>query len=233
MNGSKRNGFTLIEMIAILAVIAILVMLAVGPMNRAIKNARATKCLSNLRACGSAMLVYAVENDGFLPLAFGGNATNLESKPELASTPQYGLTWMRYLQREGYLSDYSVAACPSVSPYRYSYVAGQTQHAYGMRRTTSTAFTPVRLSLVERPSSFVLLADSINWPGGSIPESFTFQWYFIDHPGAGRNRMHTRHNGRAHIFFLDGSQRALTRNEILDLGDGWSSNSIDDTGYSQ
>jgi len=186
----------------------------------------------NLRVCGSALLLQASDNNGRTAMAYGGSSANIGDYPELAGSPQLGLYWMQYLQKQGYLSDLKSAACPSISPYRYLYDSGYTQQAYGLRRWRDTPYKPAAtLQTVAKPTTYILLADSVIWPGGSQPAQFPGQRYYITTPGNKQDRIHARHDGRANLFFLDGSVRSLTGEEITDLDDGWDEKAIDDTNY--
>jgi prepilin-type N-terminal cleavage/methylation domain-containing protein len=66
----RRNtgsGFTLMEVLAVSAIIALLIGLLVPCMGRARDMARRAKCMANLRAMGSAMPMYASDNGTYVP----------------------------------------------------------------------------------------------------------------------------------------------------------------------
>ncbi|GEM_PF-2510521 len=62
-----RNGFTLVELMTVLAILAVLLSLTFAVTYRSIHNARRTLCASNLRQLGIAFHAYAVENQGKVP----------------------------------------------------------------------------------------------------------------------------------------------------------------------
>jgi prepilin-type N-terminal cleavage/methylation domain-containing protein len=72
--GERRHGFTLIEVLVVVAIIALLVAILLPALSRAREQARHTKCLSNLRQSGLAMQMYAATSKGWLPR--GGDAGN-------------------------------------------------------------------------------------------------------------------------------------------------------------
>lgn len=64
-----RAGFTLVELLVVLAVIALLAALLLPVFAAARGKARETACLSNMRQAGLAFSMYTQDNDGFYPYA--------------------------------------------------------------------------------------------------------------------------------------------------------------------
>ncbi len=65
----KRRGFTLVELLVVISIIALLVAVLFPVFATARGKARQAACLSNLRQIGLAMAVYAQDNDDFFPYA--------------------------------------------------------------------------------------------------------------------------------------------------------------------
>ena len=64
---SKANGFTLVELLVVVGIIAMLLAMLLPALNRARQQARQTQCLSNLHQIGLAFLEYVADNRGMLP----------------------------------------------------------------------------------------------------------------------------------------------------------------------
>lgn len=69
---TKRSGFTILELLVVLAIIGILAAILLPALARARETARRASCLNNLAQIGAAMWMYAQENDRQLPWS-GGN----------------------------------------------------------------------------------------------------------------------------------------------------------------
>jgi prepilin-type N-terminal cleavage/methylation domain-containing protein len=66
----RRRGFTILELLTVVATIAILASLLLPVLGKAKTKAQRTTCLSNLRQLSVAWMLYADDNHGFLPESY-------------------------------------------------------------------------------------------------------------------------------------------------------------------
>jgi type II secretion system protein G len=83
---SAQAGFTLIEMMIVVAIIAILVSMLVPNFVRARAQAQTAACESNLKEIATALELYQTDNDQY-PASGTVNASNAQLQPYLKQTP--------------------------------------------------------------------------------------------------------------------------------------------------
>jgi prepilin-type N-terminal cleavage/methylation domain-containing protein len=101
------KGFTLVEMMVVIAIIAVLAAIAIPVFTRTRENARQTRCLANLHSIGIALKNYMVDWNGY-PLPYD------------AITGTGGVTQL-YL--EGYITSTRVLRCPDDATNLTQYIA--------------------------------------------------------------------------------------------------------------
>ncbi|HEY3397231.1 MAG TPA: prepilin-type N-terminal cleavage/methylation domain-containing protein [Armatimonadota bacterium] len=93
-----RKGFTLIELLVVIAIIAILAAILFPVFARARAKAQQSNCLSNVKQITLGVLMYAADNDQWLPMYGGG----------------YPLAWD--CQIFPYIKNVQILQCPSALP---------------------------------------------------------------------------------------------------------------------
>ena len=107
----QRKGFTLVELLVVIGIIAVLISILLPSLSRARASADRIKCANNLRQVALGMLVYINENNGMCPAAYNYRdqqvivdpATGLKMEaglqdPTKNATKSYGyIHWSSYL----------------------------------------------------------------------------------------------------------------------------------------
>ncbi len=143
----RKNGFTLIELITVMAVIAVLASLILPAARSAREKARKTSCISNLRQIGMGLEFYLSENGYRYPscaLIPGGGGYSI---PELPFPEEEGLPGIAGTLGP-YTGSYDVFRCPSDARYYAEYGTSYAWNRYlngvdydrGMMRTGGSIY---------------------------------------------------------------------------------------------
>ena len=98
---ARADGFTLMELMVVLALVAILASLAYPAYERVIQSGRATGCVSNLRQLSVGLGAYLADNNNTMPTLNTARASTSVNVPVIDNT----------LSR--YITTPSVFACPA------------------------------------------------------------------------------------------------------------------------
>ena len=236
MQTQKRRGkgFTLIELLVVIAIIAILAAMLLPALAKAKAKAKTLACVNNNRQVALAFMMYAGDNNDFLPPLNTGNYA--------AGLKPTDLWWFKILDNGKYLTSSSVSnniwRCPAVmaadisaqvTTYYQSpcegygplengkgdYSGGIIR--YGLNTDGKTPLGSRKVSQIRRPSDIWLMGD-VGVPkfqiedgqdriprGGYFTEITTFQPTI---GGPWKNPPYKqpacRHFGRAALSFCDG-----------------------------
>ena len=207
------GGFSMVELLATLSVVALLAGLSLPGMGRARQAAAQARCISNLRQLGIASQLYWDDHAG-------------RAFPERRERRGDGwVYWFGWLQdgAEGqrdfqadagalwpYLKGRGVEACPSLnraSP-RFKAKARGLAHGYGYNLLMGPrGGTPIQVSHVRAPSGLAVLADSgqVNdFQAPATPDRPLLEEFYYFGTNALEATVHFRHARRAAAVFADG-----------------------------
>lgn len=105
----RRRGFTLVELLVVIGIIAVMIGILLPVLSKARKSARTTVCLSNLRQMGNAWVMYMNDTKGRLPHSVW---TNYD--PSWPPTRQDEFVWSQ--SWFGILGTYRVASGQNLCP---------------------------------------------------------------------------------------------------------------------
>ena len=185
-----RRGFTLVELLVTILVVAVLAGLTGAAIQRSRIQADSAHCVSNLRQWGVALALYVADNSGYLPRRGQGiqqlAQINRPTDWFNALPPYLGLPQFQYYQ-PGQGAN-SVFVCPCATRSGGNYFL-----PYGMNMYLSQWDQPQpdRMSMIPAPDQLAFLADAPGQYASTVPSA---QPYSVI----------PRHGGRANVCFLDG-----------------------------
>ena len=226
----RRVGFTLVELLVVIGIIALLVSILLPALAKARAQAQATQCLSNLRQLNQAVLMFANANRGHLPQTGGGRADDKEPTVIDGVTQNvlvrwfgglYGTSPQKFHAQSGLLYEYlgtaEVGGCPTflemaehLRPqygpvcYAYSSILGRHAEWVGPPSAPVRDRTGgVKLTRVRNASEKALLWDSIRIQSGKLDRT---PWGY---PTTGWNakhepNFHGRHGINGNVAWADG-----------------------------
>jgi prepilin-type N-terminal cleavage/methylation domain-containing protein len=91
LSRTSRRGFTIVELLVVLAIVGLLLALLIPSLSRARAQAMRTQCLNNIRQIGIGIVIYVHDYDELPPPEVRNTGVALMAGPVWYSSPQTGL----------------------------------------------------------------------------------------------------------------------------------------------
>ena len=221
-NSRLKQHFTLIELLIVIAVIAILAGLLLPALNAARSKARTSLCLNNQKQMNLFNQMYADQSEGWSPIFH--NYTNPVTGGQMGWYPNF---WKLAGIIKLTPSDLKLLKCPDW-PHELrldkGFLSGWHRHLYGAHglpwptekgndRYSSISSTFYNLYKIPDPSRFVAFADSVQPGDFGNTTSYTLS----ASASADELRVRLAHGKVAAAGCGDGSGRAATARDISDM----------------
>lgn len=117
---NRSGGFTLVELMVVISIIALLIAILLPALSKARESARRIQCLSGLRQFGMGVYLYTTDEKQWFPTVLGSGGGGLANDLMLGTgTHEFTVNGKAYpyslhlIFNRGYLNSRKVARCPS------------------------------------------------------------------------------------------------------------------------
>jgi len=217
------SGFTLIELVVVMATVGVLAAILASAMPAARAAAGGAACRSNLRQLAAANLAYAVDHGRFVAAASdieGANSIRWHGVREGRSFNGAKGPLAEYLGGGG--ASAWVRRCPGFRPEAEGFEAACGGYGYNALGVGSEVCLPegggttvgMRPQAIGHPAATVMFADAA-FLKGSGPKARLIEYSFAEPPRFASGAtpwpsIHFRHRGKANVAWCDGHVTAET-----------------------
>jgi len=232
--GSGRKGFTLLELLVVIAMITVLISLLLPAISSARDRAKGSACMSNLRQLGVALSLYTADHGAFPGhhtqqkgiivwphrlRKYVNNNHNVFHCPSLDVDTKWPVTWSStspnadpLLASYGYLEGETIFY-PGTYIFSYGYNDwGAGPGLLGLGASIDDPNSPLpRLATIMKPSQMYAIGDTT--PDGV--------WDTAIDPNNSREAPSRRHGGGANMLFVDGHVENVKYEDLISREDRW------------
>ena len=216
--GRKGTGFTLVELLVVIAVISILMAVLFPVFQSARESARRTSCQSNLRQIGLAIFQYADDFDDQVPPPY-----SLNDKTTTGMDVRWFLTYSfatgTYDFTSGYLQPYLKSSQIKTCPDATGIPGTDYESSYGVNFTYLSTLSSVdgidywtcaKFGQMDDPSETILMTDAAYYSTFSNSLQFTTPNTSFPPSAVGAEpTVHGRHLGFAEVLWADGHVKGM------------------------
>jgi prepilin-type processing-associated H-X9-DG protein/prepilin-type N-terminal cleavage/methylation domain-containing protein len=221
IRNAQRDGFTLVELLVVIGIIAVLIGILLPSMARSRQQAQTVQCMSNLRQLAIAAFAYADNNNGSYPIAYYGSfksplsisyswdfttETNIYTgvRTVIAGILWQGNTNLEVQQCPAYNGSSSTLTDPFTGyNYNTSYIG------HGQMESVPA---PIKMTDVKRPTRCALFGDGQYYGGANkymrAPFPNPGDANFV---GRSAGTQGFRHSGKTNVVFCDGHAESLSQ----------------------